>query len=206
MAEGDKNNHLKRWVRIMNKGHGYAGVFNYDKDVDKRIVENSTIEEWRASMKAEFDVQMGVPQPNPNDPPDFFVSILGQTLNVELVQLVEQEHKRRATKDETPFAGQLFLDMQWSGERLLSKLFQIITKKGEKYRQRELEIDVLLIHTAETWLTSTEAQMWLEGGNVDAHPSIRSVYLLFEYEPSRGGDHWPVIPVYGELPLDPNGG
>ncbi|RFP88770.1 hypothetical protein DZK27_07605 [Rhodobacteraceae bacterium 63075] len=206
MAERDKNNHLKRWVRIMNKGHGYAGVFNYDNDVDKRIVENSTIEEWRTSMKAEFDVQMGVPQPNPNDPPDFFVSILGQTLNVELVQLVEQEHKRRATKDETPFAGQLFLDMQWSRKRFLSKLAQIITKKGEKYRQRELEIDVLLIHTAETWLNSTEAQTWLEGGNVDAHPSIRSVYLLFEYEPSRGVDRWPVVPVYGELPLDPNGG
>lgn len=200
------NHHLKRWARIINKGHGYAGVFNYDNNVDKRIVENNIIEEWRTSMRAEFDVQMGVPQPNPNDPPDFFVSIWDQNLNVELVQLVEQEHKRRATKDETPFASQLFLDMQWSKERFLSKLVQIITKKGEKYRQRGLDIDVLLIHTAETWLTSTKVQMWLEGENVDAHPSIRTVHLLFEYEPSRGGDHWPVVPVYGELPLDPNGG
>lgn len=206
MAEADKINPLKRWVRIMNKGNGYAGVFNYNNDVDKRIVEKSTIEEWRTAMAAEFGVQMGVPKPNPNDPPDFFVLISGQTLNVELVQLVEQEHKRRATKSETPFAGQLFLDMHWSRERFLSKLCRIITAKGEKYRQRELEIDVLLIHTAETWLTSTEAQTWLAGGNVDAHPSIRTVHLLFEYEPSRGGDHWPVVPVYGELPLNPNGG
>lgn len=68
-------------------------------------------------MKAEFGVEMGVPQPNPDDPPDFFVSVLGQRLNVELVQLIDQEHKRRATKGESPFAAQLFLDTQWSSER-----------------------------------------------------------------------------------------
>lgn len=205
MPEDDKNDDLNRWARIMSKGHGYAGVFNYDNDADKRIVEKSTIEEWRTSIKAEFDVQMGAPRPNPDDPPDFFVSISGQTLNVELVQLVEQEHKQRATKDETPFAGQLFLDMQWSKERFLSKLAQTITNKGEKYRKRSLEIDVLLIHTAETWLTSTQAKTWLEGGKVDAHPSIRSVYLLFTYEPGSGADHWPVVPIYGDLPQPPTG-
>jgi len=206
MAEYDKNDHLKRWVRIMNKGHGYAGVFNYADNDDKRIVENETIEEWRASMKAEFGVEMDAPQPNPNDPPDFFVSILGQPVNVELVQLIDQEHKRRASKDETPFAGQLFLDMQWSKERFLSKLREIIIKKGRKYNKTGLEIDVLLIHTAETLMTSTTAQAWLEGENIDAHPSIRTVYLLFDYEPGRGVDHWPVISVYGELPHDLNGG
>jgi hypothetical protein len=94
MTKGDKNDALERWVRIMIKGHGYAGVFNYDDNDDKRIVEQNTIEEWRASIKAEFGVEMDAPQPNPNDPPDFFVSINGQRLNVELVQLVEEEHKR----------------------------------------------------------------------------------------------------------------
>ncbi|WP_416368562.1 hypothetical protein [Tritonibacter mobilis] len=96
MVEDNKINDLKRWFRIMNKGHGYAGVFNYDNSDDKRIVENSTIEEWRASMRAEFGVVMDAPQPNPKDPPDFFVSFLGQTLKVELVQMVDQEHKKKS--------------------------------------------------------------------------------------------------------------
>ncbi|HAW46616.1 MAG TPA: hypothetical protein DCX34_05170 [Roseovarius sp.] len=199
MTEDDKNDDLERYVRIMNKGHGYAGVFNYDNSDDKRIVEKRTIEEWRASIEAEFGIEMDTPQPNPNDPPDFFVSIRGQRFTVELVQLVEQEHKRRATKDEMPFAGQLFLDMQWSRERLISKLHELIFKKGEKYKKAELEIDVLLIHTAETWLTSTEARSWLEDVSIKTHPSIRTVSLLFDYEPGRRVDHWPLLPVYGEL-------
>lgn len=38
MAESDKNDSLKRWIRIMNKGFGYAGVFNYGNHGDKLIV------------------------------------------------------------------------------------------------------------------------------------------------------------------------
>jgi hypothetical protein len=206
MAEGDTNEKLTRWVRLSNKGHGYAGVFNYDNSDDKRSVEKSTIEEWRAAIKAEFGIEINGLQSNPNDPPDFFVTIRGQKLTVELVQLVEQENKRRATKDETPFAGKLFLDMQWTREGLISKLDEIIFKKGEKYKRHGIEIDVLLIHTAEPWLASTEVLTWLEGVSIEPHSSIRSVCLLFEYEPGRGVDHWPILAVYGQITQEPNGG
>ncbi|WP_146176343.1 MULTISPECIES: hypothetical protein [Rhodovulum] len=135
MAEGDKNDDLKRWVHIMNRGHGYAGVFNHDGADDKRIVEENTIEEWRASIKAELGVEVDTPLSNINDPPDFFVPINGQHLNVELVQLVEKEHKRRAARGETPFAGQLFLDMQWSKERFISNLQELIYRKGKNMRK-----------------------------------------------------------------------
>lgn len=201
MSENDSwNQHIGRWVRLMNKGHGYAGVFNSENSNDKRIVETSTIEEWLRSIKADFGVGIGTSTFNPNDPPDFVVEIDNKSLSVELVQMVDQEHKRRATKGETPFAGQLFKDMQWSPERLVSKLRETIYRKGEKYKKAGIDIDVLLIHTAETWLTSTDATTWLEGVIVEAHPSIRSVFLLFEYDPGSGKDHWPVLSVYGELP------
>lgn len=199
MGEDDKNDDLERHVRLMNKGHGYAGIFNYDNSDDKRMIEKLTIEEWRTSIKAEFGIEMDAPQFNPNDPPDFFVTIEDQRLTVELVQLIDQGHKQRAAKNETPFAGQLFRDMQWSRERLLAKLRDVIFKKGEKYKKAGLEIDVLVIHTAETWLNSTVAQDWIEDGAIDEFPSIRSAFLLFEYEPGRGVDHWPVIPIYGKL-------
>lgn len=206
MAEGDESDELKRWVRVMNKTHGYAGVFNYDNSDDKHIVERATIEEWRASIEAEFGIETDAPQANPNDPPDFFVSIRGQRLAVELVQLVDEKHKRRAANNETPFAGQLFSDMQWSRDRLISKLDEVVSNKGNKYARVGIRIDVLLIHTAEPWLTSTEAMAWLEDANIKTHSSIRAVYLLFEYESGRGVAHWPVIPIYGELPPRSSGG
>jgi hypothetical protein len=206
MAESDKNEHLIRWVRLLSRGHGYAGVFNHDNSDDKRIVEKSTIEEWRAAIKAEFGIEIDALQPNPHDPPDFFVKIRDERFTVELVQLVDQEHKSRVLKDETPFAEQLFLDMQWTRERLISKLDGLISRKGEKYKKAGVAIDVLLIHTAEPWLTSTEAWAWLEGVNIKRHSSIRSVCLLFEYEPGRGVDHWPSFTVYGQLTQDSNGG
>lgn len=199
MVVDDKDDEFDRWIRIMNKGHGYAGVFNYNNRDDKRIVEKSTIEEWRASMHSEFGVEVAPPEPNEEDPPDFYIWLSGKKLNVELVQMVEQRHKGRAVKGETPYAGKLFLDMQWSKYRFLSKLNEIITKKGEKYYKLGLTIDVLIIHTAETWLSSTHARAWLHNEIVAAHPSIRTVYLLFYYEPSTGKAHWPVMKVYGEL-------
>ncbi|SFT62596.1 hypothetical protein [Sedimentitalea nanhaiensis] len=201
MAESNDNDNdnLERWVQTFNKGHGYAGVFNSDTKDDMRIVERSTIEEWRVSIEMEFGIVSDTPQPNPDDPPDFFVSIGGQQLNVELVQMVEQEYKQRAANDETPFSGQLFQDMQWSRERFVSKLNELIANKGKKYEKAGVRIDVLLIHTAEPWLTSTEAQAWLEVEEIMPHPSIRSASLLFDYEPGRGVDHWPVLTVCGEL-------
>ncbi|GGA22656.1 hypothetical protein [Neptunicoccus cionae] len=199
MAEDDNDDDLECWIGLFNKGHGYAGIFNSDDNDAQRVVEKFTIGEWRNSMKAEFGIEMDEPQPNPNDPPDFSVAIKDQEFAVELVQLVEQEHKIRAAKGETPFAGQLFSDMQWSEERLLAKLHDVISKKEKKYRKAEVEIDVLLIHAAEPWLNSTEARKWIEGGTINKFPSIHSVFLLFEYEPSSGLDHWPVVPVYGEL-------
>lgn len=197
MSDDETNDDLGRWVRIVNKGHGYAGVFNYENSDDKQIVEISTIEEWRKSVLAEFGIEMATPRANPQDPPDFFVSIADRELKVELVQLVDQDLKKRATKGETPFAGQLFRDARWSKEKFLEKLKEVIDKKGRKYSARGLEVDVLLIHTAEPWLTSIAARRWLTAEAIEAHPSIRSAFLLFEYEPGNA-KHWPIIAVYGD--------
>jgi hypothetical protein len=205
MAESDDGDSLKRWARIMSKGHSYAGVFNYENSEDKGIVELSTVEEWCRSILAEYGLEVDALIPNHDDPPDFFVTIEGQQRGVELVQLVDQENKMRAVKEETPFAAQLFIDMQWSRERFLSKLKDVLAKKGEKYGKYNLYIDVLLIHTAEPWLTSCQAQAWLDSTEIEPHPSIGAVYLLFEYEPGGGVDHWPVLMVYGDVPRGANG-
>lgn len=193
-----------RWTEIMNKSHGYGGVFNHRTSEDKEIVEIGTAREWQESIAAEFGLVVGTPKINADDPPDCYVQFEGRHVGVELVQLIDQNHKWRATKEETPYAGQLFSDMQWSKERFEAALKALIQKKGDNYEKRNLWIDVLVIHTAEPWLHSKQAKEWLKVVKIRPHANIGSAFLLFEYEPGRGSQHWPVFCLYGHLTTESN--
>ncbi len=199
MIDPNDSEELARWADIRNKTNGYGGVFNYQTAADKVVVEISTAREWCRSIAAEFGWTVGEPEHNADDPPDCYVSVDGQNLGVELRQLVEREHKQRAANGETPYAGQLFLDAQWSKDRLVSKLIEAIQEKGRKCERRGKTVDVLLIHTDEPWLTSRQARKWLRDAQIDPHPSIASAFLLFNYEPGRGTQHWPVLWLYGDV-------
>jgi hypothetical protein len=190
---------LKHWADVMNMANGYGAAFNRKTATDKTIVEISTCREWCNSMTAEFGLSVGEPESNLKDPPDCYVIVESRHLGVELIQLVEPEHKQRATNGESPYAGQLFEDMQWSKERLLLRLNNEIKKKGNKYQESRQCVEVLLIHTAETWLNSTQACEWLRDVEFKSHPNIASTFLLFEYEPGRDVEHWPVFWLYGDL-------
>jgi hypothetical protein len=199
VADSDKSGEFRRWLSVMNKTNGYAGIFNYQTATDKTIVELSTVREWCDTIAAEFGAAVGSIKHNPNDPPDCFVTVNGKDQGVELVQLVEAEHKQRAAKGETPYAGQLFEDMQWSKERLVNKVTEIVQSKGEKYERKGVKIDILLIHTDETWLSSSQAREWLSDNEIEPHPSVDSSFLLFSYEPGRSAQHWPGFWIYGNF-------
>ncbi|MGO4914671.1 hypothetical protein [Pseudogemmobacter sp. W21_MBD1_M6] len=198
MTDPDDSDDFTRLAKVMNKSHGYGGVFNYETPDDKSMVELHTAEEWCESSRVEFGLAIGIPETNCEDPPDCYVEIEGQRLGVELVQLIEREHKSRASKDESPFHGRLFMDMQWSRDRFGAALNEIIKTKGDNYKRREISVDVLVIHTAEPWLTSGQARDWLKDVEVQVHSNILNAFLLFDYEP---GDvpHWPVFHLFGHL-------
>jgi hypothetical protein len=199
VTDPDDNDDLNHWVEVMNMANGYGAAFNYKGPQDKAIVEIGSCREWCNSVSTEFGVTVGDPEHNPNDPPDCYVSVEGKRLGVELVQLVEPEHKRRATNGETPYAGQLFIDMQWSKERLESRLNEVLTEKAKKYEKNGQCVDVLLIHTDETWLTSIQVSTFLAGVEFMRYPNIGSVFLMLNYEPGRHARHWPVFWLYGNL-------
>jgi hypothetical protein len=199
MADADDDGSLEYWVNIMNMAHGYGAPFNHKTAEDKAIVELATCRQWCESITAEFGLTVGEPVHNPSDPPDCYVNIEGQRLGVELVQLVEPEHKRRASKGESPYGGQLFMDMLWSKERLESRLNGVLTKKATNYEKNGHTVDALIIHTAETWLNSTQAGEYLELIELQTHPNVLSAFLLFDYEPGGKSRHWPVFWLYGKL-------
>ncbi|WP_170459759.1 hypothetical protein [Ruegeria arenilitoris] len=206
MTNPDDSEELCRWARIMNKSHGYGGVFNHETTEDKAIVEVSTANEWRRAVASEFGLAVGEPEQNPHDPPDCFVQFSGRRLSVELVQLINPNHKRRASNGESPYMQPLFEDMQWTKCRLISELNELIRNKGEKYQQPGIQIDVLLIHTAETWLRFDTAKEWLDTISIRPHRNIANAFLLFEYEPGRGTKCWPVSFLYGDLISEKNAG
>jgi hypothetical protein len=190
---------LNRWADLFNKSAGYGGVFNYGTPEEKAIVEASTCTEWCQAISTEFGLAHGEVEHNPNDPPDCYVTVDGQRLSVELVQLVESKHKVRAVKGESPHSGRLFMDMQWSKDRLTQRLNEEVAKKGAKYAAKGLRVDALVIHTAETWLSSQVASAWLSEAVICQHPNIASAFLLFRYEPGRETQNWPVFWLYGTL-------
>ena len=208
MTDNEEPDYYTYWMNLMNKSHGYGGIFNHRKQPqqDKHIVELSTAREWQKSISAEFGLVVGDPKINTDDPPDCFVLIAGHQVGVELVQLVDKDHKFRSTGGETPYAGNLFTDMQWSFDRFKAALEAEIQKKGEKYKKRELRIDTLVIHTAEPWLEVERAEEWLKVINIQPHMSIGCAFLLFDYRPNAARSrHWPVFRLYGQLPTETTG-
>jgi hypothetical protein len=187
---------LHRWARIINRGSGYAGIFNSETTFDKQLVEASIVDEWRRSIAKEFSSVFDRIELNPNDPPDFY-AWRGETRSaIELVQLVEADHKRRAIRGETPHAGQLFAATQWTKDRFGEAINQLLARKGAKYEKVDLPISALVIHTAEPWLQSRQVQEWLTEIHLKLHPNILSAYLLIQYEPGRRLHYWPVFRLY----------
>lgn len=189
----DELDELRRWATIINKSNGYAGQFNYSNATDKQIVERCTVNEWASSMETEFDIKVEQIVANSDDPPDFFAQVGGKKSSVELVQMVERAHKQRAAKGESPYTGAFFRDAQWTKERLVSKLGNIISRKDTKYTSRGVKVDFLLVHTDETWLSYAQAAKFLSGVSFKLPQCISMVHLLFTYETGRNSDCWPLL-------------
>ena len=128
MSDEETNDDLGRWVRIVNKAHGYAGVFNSENSDDKQIVEISTIEEWRKSVLAEFGIEMATPRPNPQDPPDFFVSIADRELKtlIKKLHLTNDEVQHDLIGDGLGPGNVLSIELE------SDQLTEVVTGFGEK--------------------------------------------------------------------------
>jgi len=186
------------WVRLQSKAQGYNGLFNSNGQEDKRTVEGSTIREWATSMEKRLGYKVSEIARAEEEPPDFTVEISGTTLAVELTQMDNPEHRKRAAKGESPFAGQLFLDMQFDRERLTEEVLRAFQRKDKDYSSRGHCIDLLLIHTDEPWLTAAQLRDWLPLDWTCRNSPIRAVHLMLTYSPSEGPT-WPLFEVSGSI-------
>lgn len=189
---------FRYWAKQMSRGYGYGGVFNR-ASADKPIVEASTSNEWVRSAEVVSDLRFGGVLPNPNDPPDCWLEVEGERWSVELVELVEAGHKKRAMKGESPFSGDLFLDAQWDFDRFENRIRTMVEKKDQKYAKAGQTIDLLIIHTAEPWLESRQVGDWLAAMPPLNARMIKRVSLLMDYETGRSVKAWPMFMLLGNL-------
>ncbi|MBL9047089.1 MAG: hypothetical protein JNK34_07225 [Tabrizicola sp.] len=194
----------EKWVRIANKNNGYLGLTNWESAEDKAIVELGIVQDWRKSMFEQMGLEIGTPQSSPTDPPDCFVQFGGRRLGVELMLMVERAHLVRAAQGESPHAGRLFNDMQWTSDRFLAKLNECLDAKHQKYSSRGVQIDVLVIFSPEKWLVPCDVRRWLKDTLIECRGSISSSFLLLDYEPEVDGlGRYPLYSLYDSI-FDPS--
>jgi hypothetical protein len=87
--------------------------------------------------------------------------------------------------------------MQWSEYRFEKKINDVILKKSKRYASQSLNVDVLLVHTAEPYLNSHQVTDWLQKISIKRPPNILSAFLLMDYEPCSKNDNWPLFELYG---------
>lgn len=190
----------EKWVRIANKNNGYLGLHNWESAEDKMIVELCVVQHWSKSMFDQLGIEVGVPQPSPNDPPDCFVQFGTRSLGVELMLMVERAHLERAAKGESPYSGQLFQDMQWTKNRFFAKLNECLDYKDQNYSSRGVSVDTLVMFSPETWLFSHNVSHWLSEARVERRNSISSAFLLLDYAPDFGGrGRYPLYSLYDSI-------
>lgn len=161
------------------------------------IVEASTLQEWGDAMRVHFGIAVEDCQLNRRDPPDGYAVVNDQRLSIELVQLVTQNHLNRAINGESPNAGALFRDAQWSQKRLESALNKIIAKKTQAYTKRALKFDVLLIHCDEPWLLPSDVARWQAALQLDEQDVFGHIHLLLDYDPGFSQEAWPLFQLVG---------
>lgn len=190
----DEDDITLKIISVLNRD--YTGVFNHEGGViEKQDMEYCVVNEWMKAASCVFGYSfdnLGLG----GDPPDFRVSMDGEKVSVELTQLVNEEHKKRNINGKSPFHGRLFQDMQWTPERFLEELRSSLEKKNRKYCRSGRKFDVLVIHTAETWLEPERVKNWIEALEPTDFAAFGSAYLLFDYRPSWSQEHWPVFRLF----------
>lgn len=195
----------RKLVQIWNeRGHAGAGAHNDNVlPGSKAAVEDSWAQEWAVAAREHLGLAVAEVAVTGSDPPDARATIAGESVSVELVEFVDgglirrlksrnQEHSsERLTSHNDPF----FTAAQWTQERFIRDLNNLIDRKQERYAARGLEFDDLVIYSAEPWLHPRDVEQWLAGSPVERRGSFRNVHFLMEYVPGTPG-RYPLFSVY----------
>jgi hypothetical protein len=190
--------YLNYWIELINR-RGHSSIFATTNKT-KKLVELSIAREFSKSLKYEFSIILENVTNCETDPPDCLAEVDGRKMQIELVELIDQSaiHIARKKGLTAHNDSKQFLATQWSSDRLIEEVNRVIDAKDKKYKLADKKIEILLIYTAEAWLSPNDAKRWIFEQTFEALDSFESVFLLMEYDPSYSQTHWPLFQLCGE--------
>lgn len=199
MAGADE---FARWADIMNK-RGHAPEFARVTAEDACIVQKSTAYEWADAMRAKYQLDVTGVASNGLGPPDCIARCNGRLLSLELSELVNpvilSKISRARREGRTISASdELFDEAQWTPELLSQRVNKLLDKKHRRYATKGQVFDVLIIHSAEPWLSPTQVEAWLTKLTFEPRSSFTAAYLLLRYF-SGYSKRWPVFNLFGRI-------
>ncbi len=197
-----EDHELRRVIDMMNR-RGHSHEFAVETALDRKAMERLTAVEWATSSRSKFGLSVTNIRSSDHDPPDCIGLLAGNEISIELTELVNPKILRaidaaRKNGQRITASDELFDAAQWTPDLLQSGIQDRITDKDARYDGR-ICVDVLIIHTAETWLSPFDVEKWLPTFSFGVPHNIGSSFLLMRYHPGYS-ETWPVFSLTGHLP------
>ena len=198
MPTAKPSDYLSYWIELINK-RGHSSVFATTNKT-KKLVELSIACEFSKSLQYEFSILLENITNCEADPPDCLAEVNGRRIKIELVELIDESAIGIARKTGLTAHNDAkqFLATQWNSDRLIEEVNKTIDAKDKKYKSADKKFEILVIYTAEPWLSPNDVKRWISEQKFEARISFENVFLLMEHDPNYCQSHWPLFKLYGE--------
>ena len=197
---------LKRIAEATNKlGHAAFDAVPQDgfesseekKDWEE-MQERGRVLEFAKSLSAEFGIEIIEIESNPDDPPDCFAKRAGDTIGIEVTELVKRHIRERIAESRPsqrkpiPYSpNERFADELWTRDEFTKKIGESVAKKDASATKKNKTLDVLLIYTDEGDLPPERLEDWLSNERFSA-TNIKEIFLIRSYWPGYK-EYWPLF-------------
>lgn len=182
---------------------GHAQTFAQDGKASREMIERIVVSEWAKCLYEESGIRVEKIRSNGAGPPDCTAEINGHAVSIEVTELVDGgiiQSIDRARKGKSPAltGSALFDRLQWFKGRFFNAIQNLIDEKHTKYSSRipKIEIDILLVCSAEPWLSPHDLRTWLSSDSLKQRHSFKAAYLIKTYDPSFSKSHWPLFKLW----------
>ena len=180
---------LEHWINQIN-ARGIAGSGARKTDQDKQIVEKSIMCEFSETVLTINQLLINnIASENP-PLPDFSCVIGNNKIHIELTEFIDEELIKEAKRIRSTPKGPLYdqpLSFDTSFEWFSKLLLKTISKKEQRYANRDVKIDVLLIWNEALEVSIENTNIWLQKIEIPTLNNINSIYFQSWYHPSYLG-------------------
>lgn len=184
---------FKRFAYVAGR-RGYISMTAHLNQTEKAAVEWCFAELFCEALAAMEGLTIKSMVAGP-DPPDFLVNCEGESLSVELVELIDFKTFRNAQKLRAKDPAKAWLCQQWSEEKYVAAIRRLVQQKEGLYLRKEKIFDMLLIYTDEPWLAPNDMDLWNHNIGDLAITQFGSIYVMGSYVP--GAAYYPLHRIAG---------